>query len=54
MWNDPPDRHTRYEAPDANGLPDRQTLQVNECKVFSKIHAGYAHVSWRNTFHMVK
>jgi hypothetical protein len=54
MWNDRPDRPTRYETPDANGLPDKQTRRVKEKTIFSKIRADHARVSWRNTVRMVK
>lgn len=54
MWNDRPDRHTRYETPDANGSPDRQGRRIDECNDFSKIRADRGRVSWRFAVRMVK
>jgi hypothetical protein len=54
MWNDRPDRHTRYETREANGSPDRQSRRVDEGYDFSKFRAGRGRVSWRFAVRMVK
>ena len=54
MWNDRPDRHTRYEYRDANGSPDRQSRRVDESYDFSKIRSDCGRVSWRIAVRMVK